>query len=622
MRSIVQGVDERTAWDRYIRLEGEHTDARKVKSTIAWIRAEFAAAARRESKPGTARLVLIDTALLKDSAAKPSLEEFARSRGMEDFSEAEQAEAYREEFGGPSRRTSRRAQLVNRQLAALRWLEDLVAQSPRPSDPVGVWLAPALADRIERAGMPTLFALIERINGIGARWWARIPGIGSLKAARIVEWLQIHQTEIGMPIGAHVAKPRMQLDFTELAAVVAPSTSLVPLEKFVVPSALDGSQGRYRADPAKCMLRARNDYEAILEWLASKQPGTGGAESPTQRAYRKEAERLLLWAVLERGVAISSLQVADVQAYVGFLEKPPASWTGVRYQQRWSPNWRPLEGPLRPSAVRYTLIVLRGLFSFLKEQNYVVGNPFKGVQLPKEASRALGSRRTLTFKQWDIVRAQLGLEPDNEVARRRDRAIRWLYLTGLRLAELTNALCSDLRRHEYSDLNGMAAAGLFLKVKGKGGTIRDVPVPPALVDELGAELSRNGFPADPLDPANASIPIIARFQNLPVATPVAWSKSGLYKSIQAFMVRCADKVGGSDGAEIRKASTHWLRHTHASHALNGPPGKTEMRVPLETVKNNLGHASLATTSLYLTTQDEARIQAMAAFWAKEASPTA
>nr|WP_311732134.1 phage integrase family protein [Variovorax paradoxus] len=54
-------------------------------------------------------------------------------------------------------------------LEGLRWLEDLVAQDPRPGDPVTAWLNPSVALRLDRAGVPTLSALIERINGIGAR---------------------------------------------------------------------------------------------------------------------------------------------------------------------------------------------------------------------------------------------------------------------------------------------------------------------------------------------------------------------------------------------------------------------------------------------------------------------
>jgi len=47
MRALAQGLDERASWDRYLRLEGEHTDLRTVRSTIAWIRDEFAAATGR-----------------------------------------------------------------------------------------------------------------------------------------------------------------------------------------------------------------------------------------------------------------------------------------------------------------------------------------------------------------------------------------------------------------------------------------------------------------------------------------------------------------------------------------------------------------------------------------------
>ena len=45
-------------------------------------------------------------------------------------------------------------------------------------------------------------------------------------------------------------------------------------------------------------------------------------------------------------------------------------------------------------------------------------------------------------------------------------------------------------------------------------------------------------------------------------------------------------------AALTQMTTHGLRHTHASHALG-------RRAALISVKENLGHASLSTTSLYL-----------------------
>ena len=47
MRAVVQGLDARSSLDRYLRLEGQYQDVRRVRHTIAWIRDEFAAAARR-----------------------------------------------------------------------------------------------------------------------------------------------------------------------------------------------------------------------------------------------------------------------------------------------------------------------------------------------------------------------------------------------------------------------------------------------------------------------------------------------------------------------------------------------------------------------------------------------
>jgi hypothetical protein len=119
MRAVVQGLDLRESWERYVPLEGEATDLRRVRSTIAWIRSEFAAAARRHAKPGTARLVVMDAGKVAD-AKLPSLEEFAAAVGLTDFSEAEQLDPYQAAFPEGGSKGSRRARLIRRQLQALR----------------------------------------------------------------------------------------------------------------------------------------------------------------------------------------------------------------------------------------------------------------------------------------------------------------------------------------------------------------------------------------------------------------------------------------------------------------------------------------------------------------------
>ena len=237
MRSVVQRLDPRESWERYFRVEGEATDQRTVRATIAWIRDEFAAAAKREDRFGTARLVRIDATRIADPefatpVELPSLEAFAEAHGLEDERQADQIAAYEAEYGRATQRLRRRARLIARQLEALRWLESLVAQSPKAGDSVAAWLNPTLASHFEAADIFTLAQLVERINGVGRRWHAGIKAMGEGKALRIVEWLQQlaneHQDSIALQLGRHVAMARSKLYAHELNAVVLPATDIRP----------------------------------------------------------------------------------------------------------------------------------------------------------------------------------------------------------------------------------------------------------------------------------------------------------------------------------------------------------------------------------------------------------
>lgn len=49
---------------------------------------------------------------------------------------------------------------------------------------------------------------------------------------------------------------------------------------------------------------------------------------------------------------------------------------------------------------------------------------------------------------------------------------------------------------------------------------------------------------------------------------------------------------------IAQASTHWMRHTSGSHLSE--------KADLKVVRDNLGHANISTTSIYLHSEDDAR----------------
>lgn len=385
MRAVVQGLDAQSSWNRYLRLDGDYSDIRNTRKTISWIRDEFAAAARRYDRHGTARLVLIDASTISDkSTGLQSLDEFVVEMGLEDFSESEQIEAYQEKFGSKTQQQSRRAKLISKQLEALKWLEELVAQPPLSGDAIASWFNPDLVTHLEAADIFTIRALIERINGSGLRWWSGIKAIGSLKSKRIVEWLCVHEVTIGLRIGTHTLVNRSKLQPEELDRVVAKTTGIVPLEKFVMPAELNGTDGLYRVPQRLCLMRADNDYDAILTWLKSKHGPSEAVTakkmassssqktdttaplawlstlSNTQRAYKKEAERFLLWAIAQHKKPLSSMTLEDCEAYREFLANPtPADrWCGPRWREKWSPLWRPFEGPLSPRAQRQSVTIL------------------------------------------------------------------------------------------------------------------------------------------------------------------------------------------------------------------------------------------------------------------------
>ena len=650
MRAVVQGLDVKSSWDRYLRIEGESSDARLVRTTIAWIRDEFAAAAKRHDRHGTARLVRLDATRIADPTAElPTLEAFALRAGLEDYSQAEQIEAYEAAYGTATARQKRRGRIIGRQLEALTWLQGLVAQPPHAGDAVEAWLNPTLATHLHQANIFTLAQLAERINGLGRRWHTGIAGLGPTKAARLTAWIREQSATTGLRIGAHVVGARQQLYARELTAVTAPATDIRPLEKFIVPSELDGSRGTYRRPQQHCLLKAGNDYQAILAWLRSKHGMTPDqkaqlkgrrrhrvleGESPldwmqtlsnTQRAYRKEAERFLLWAVLQKGRALSSMTNEDCVEYRDFLADPqPASqWCGMRSRERWSPLWRPFEGPLAAGAQRQAVTILRNLYGFLADQNYLMGNPWSAVSVPRSADPKVNAGRSLTMKQWRFVEGQLDQRGTHSTDRRLAFAMKLLYATGLRLSEAVAASLDDLRWVEYpADLNEAdAVSGWMLTVVGKGGRVREVPVPAAVVEVLGDYLVSRGLGREVADLANAGAALLGKASDGSTRAPglvrhavdprEGIAGTTLYDQIKRFFAECGDVLrlqGDVRGAErFARASTHWLRHSHASHAIASG-------MPIEIAQQNLGHASLATTTVYVTTESKRRMKAVETFW--------
>lgn len=641
-RGLLEGLPIETVWDRYMAVEGQHSDMRLVPGTIAWIRTELAAAAKREARPGTARLLSMDVErLLGTTPELPSLPQFAEEAGLEDEREADQIKAYVAKYGKATSLMRRKAKLLRMQLTALRWLEAVAARDPAPGDAIAAWLRPELARFMAAAGLFTLAQLAERINGLGRNWARSIRGVGTLKAARIAAWMSEHESTIGTVIGQHTKVSRSEVAPAALATLVAPATDIRPLEKFVVPAALDGRQGRYRQPREHCLIEADTDYDAVLVWLRAKGRGTevpahaGGADSGpqawlqklshTQRSYRKEAERFLLWAIVQRGKPLSSISVEDCIEYATFLADPQPSsrWCGTRARERWSPLWRPFEGPLSAAARRQAVSILKNLYGFLVDQNYLMGNPWTAVPVPRQVRQGLDVSRSLTATQWRFVRQQADLAGEHSTAIRLRLALDLLYATGLRTAEAVNARVADLQLVLYFDGDSHEHVnGWMLSVVGKGSRLREVPVPDVVVEQIRAYLDHRGLGRHLASPEAQSAYLLAGAIDSAQRAPglkrigeqdraAGISEATLYRQLKDHFEACgrALSVAGDHAAAARlaRASTHWLRHTHASHALASG-------VRVQDAQQNLGHASLSTTTAYVTTERAQRLKAMHGFW--------
>lgn len=455
-------------------------------------------------------------------------------------------------FGHPVSERLVRARAV---LRAIEDLPTLPVPEPLIGDDVDRWLEPRAARVLKACGLKTLAALTVRIPR-RRRWWAAIPGLGAAGARRIEAFFAAHPA------------------LTERARALISSTDapegIVPWEHLALPHEVDGTMGAFRAPSASCALGARNDYEAVQAWLELQ-------ESPaTRRAYRKEAERLILWAIIERGRALSSLTTEDAVAYRAFLRRPSprARWVGPP-RPRDSSEWRPFAGDLSARSVSYSLSVLGALYRWLIQQRYLLVNPFAGIKVRGASRTPLAAERVFADGEWSIIQTVAeGLEWSygwqTHAAQRLRFVLDFAYATGLRAGELIEATLDNIEVDAHGDH--------WLHVNGKGAKAGKVALPAMARGALDRYLAQRGLPTtlarwSPDTPLVGSLEMDAR----------GITTNRLWAIMKRFFGQVADLVEEKNpalSAKLRRASPHWMRHTHATHALG-------RGAELTTVRDNL-----------------------------------
>jgi len=604
-RGWLQGLALKTLADRYLETG---LDLRLARSTLTWIQDTIRQAALRHGRHGEARLLRLPLSRSQPDVPVeiPALEDFQADQDPSGFyNEDELIRLFLEAYPQAADKKSRQRQkLIGRQIEALVWVEQLLATDPVLGDLVSAWFDGAVADRLILADIPTIDALMDRIRRKGYRWWMTVPKLGEKGAARVVQWLRGYEPALGS-LPDHALSPLRSLSVPVRLGQRPPQTAIVPIEVFTVPGNIDGASGSNRW-PGRPRIEAENDLQAIHAWLATK-----SGNRNTQRAYRKEAERMLLWAIIERGKALSDLSVDDCTGYRDWLSLlgrsqpdqwaftiPQTDWIAPRNTPRFSADWRPFDGALSASSVKHAITILGSLFEWLVRVQYCAFNPWdavgKTLVVQQEAPDNIELTRVFSVAQWQFLMTHLhGMVQTDHTGRLRF-ALPFAHATGLRLSELVDAKTGRLYTMPLRDGKGVR---WMLKVLGKGGKWRAVPVPDRIIALLREFLEGRGLDADPLaNPPDTSL--ITR-----VGNNEAISSSGLYKAIRGLFQDAAHTLHAlgkaNDARAFERASVHWLRHSCGSHL--GSSG-----VPVNLIQKLLGHASVATTSIY-TESDEERL---------------
>ena len=304
-------------------------------------------------------------------------------------------------------------------------------------------------------------------------------------------------------------------------------------------------------EPAEPELPLGADLErAVTAWLAHLRHERGHAEK-TLEAYARDVRQFLGYLATQLGYApcLADLARLDLKSFRGFLAS------------------RRRTGAVSRSLAR-TLSALRQLFRWLEAQNLVENRKILQLAMPKVPHSV---PKPLTVgKAADVVDAGAGAELDWVLAR--DTAVLLLlYGCGLRIAEALSIKAKDAPTPDRD----------VLRITGKGGKQRLVPVLPVVRDAVARYVQLCPYPLEPDEP------MFRGAKGGPLSP----------RLIQLAMERLRETLDLP-----ATATPHALRHSFATHLLSAGGD-------LRQIQELLGHASLSTTQAY-TEVDRDRLLAV------------
>jgi len=336
-------------------------------------------------------------------------------------------------------------------------------------------------------------------------------------------------------------------------------------------------------------------------------------------AYRRELERLIQWSWLIREKSIIHMDREDIEIYIQFCIKPPKSWIGLKRQRRFiekdgvrfpNPAWRPFvvslskadhqkgiepnksHYKLSQKAIREIFTVISSFYNNLLEEGLIKANP---VALIKQKSRYLQKQqqkehiRRLTDRQWQCCLETAKLMADKEPKKyeRLRFIITALYLMYLRVSELTaTERWQPQMGHFYQD----SQENWWFKTVGKGNKLRNIAVSDEMLEALIHYREKQGL--SPLPYPNDPTLLITKLNGHGAITSDRQIRRLVQTCFEQTIERLNNQGFHDEANGLKQATVHWLRHTGISDDIN------KRNRPIAHVRDDAGHASIATTDRY------------------------
>jgi len=255
-----------------------------------------------------------------------------------------------------------------------------------------------------------------------------------------------------------------------------------------------------------------------------------------------DAKLVALWIGSKKSAKTHRLYQAFYEAFAAFVQKPLQAIT-YNDLQSWAEQ---LTGSVNTK--RVTVYAIKSLFTFAHTTGYIRMNPAIVIK-PPDAKNTLAQR----ILSEDQVLAMI-----HKTSKQRDNVLlRVLYASAGRISEVCGLTWGDVQPN-----GDTGQVTLF----GKGGKTHAVKLSKATWQAL--QDYRQGAPD---------------------AAPVFKSQKG--GSLTAVQVHRLVKQAAQRAGIPGNVSAHWLRHSHASHAL-------DRGANIALVRDTLGHSSLEVTSRY------------------------